>query len=98
MGTNGKLEHTYICWKIKNIQNENRKFIYLKNSFILGFAVTGISCEREFRMKLSSQLFKLSEVFIDGFTGGLNYSFEGSYFQALLLIKKQNTRGFSYAI
>jgi hypothetical protein len=36
MGTNGKLEHTYICWKIKNIQNENRKFIYLKNSFILG--------------------------------------------------------------
>jgi hypothetical protein len=41
-------------------------------------------------MKLSSQLFKLSEVFIDGFTGGLNYfPFEGSYFQALLLIKKQ---------
>jgi hypothetical protein len=40
----------------KNKKNENRKFIYLfKNSFILGcFFVTGISCEREFQMKLSS--------------------------------------------
>jgi hypothetical protein len=33
MGTNGKLEHTYILMlENKNIQNENRKFIYLKTA------------------------------------------------------------------
>jgi predicted nucleic acid binding AN1-type Zn finger protein len=46
MGTNGKLEHTYILMlENKNIQNENRKFIYLLH-FRIAF-VTGISCERE---------------------------------------------------
>jgi hypothetical protein len=42
-------------------------------------------------MKLSSQLFKLSGSFIDGFTGGLNYSrLKVRIFRLLLLIKKQN--------
>jgi hypothetical protein len=53
---------------------KNRKFIYLKNSFILGLLLSLASVVKEnFQMKLSSQLFKLSGSFIDGFTGGLNY-------------------------
>jgi hypothetical protein len=42
---------------------KNRKFIYLKNSFILGLLLSLASVVKEkFRMKLSSQLFKTPEV------------------------------------
>jgi hypothetical protein len=59
MGTNGKLEHTYILMleNKKYTKMKNRKFIYLKNSFILGLLLSLASVVKEkFRMKVDFQL------------------------------------------
>lgn len=54
---------------------KNRKYTYLKNSFILGlFLVASVSCERELSDETEFATFpNTAEIFIDGFTGGLDY-------------------------
>jgi hypothetical protein len=72
---------------------KNRKFIYLKQlHFRLLLSLASVVKEK-FRMKLSSQLFKTLGSFIDGFTGGLNYPFEGSYFQAFTVDQETKYKG-----
>ncbi|WP_445381976.1 Ig-like domain-containing protein [Robiginitalea sp. IMCC43444] len=64
---------------------KNRKFIYLKNSLILALALFGLaSCEREVSDQVEFATFpKNAEIFIDGFSGGLEYlPFQGSKLDA----------------
>lgn len=75
---------------------KNRKYINLKNSFILGLLfMTTISCEREVSEDVDfATLPSNGEVFVDGFTGGLDYfPFQGSYFQAFTVDKETKYKG-----
>lgn len=75
---------------------KNTKFIYLKNSFILGLLfIATTSCEREISDDVAfATLPSSGEVFVDGFTGGLNYlPFEGSYFGAFTVDKETKYNG-----
>lgn len=82
----------------KDTKMKNRKYIYLKNSFVLGlFFAASVSCDREISDEVQFANFPNSpEVFIDGFTGGLNYfPFEGSYFQAFTVDQETKYNGTS---
>ncbi len=72
------------------------KFIYLKNSFILGilFFAT-LSCEREISDDVAFATFpNTAEVFIDGFSGGLNYfPFSGTKMDAFTVDAKESYKG-----
>lgn len=72
------------------------KFIYLKNSFILGilFFAT-LSCEREISDEVEFATFpNTAEVFIDGFTGGLDYfPFSGTKMDAFTVDTKESYKG-----
>lgn len=75
---------------------KNRKYIYLKNSFILGlFFVASVSCEREVSDEVEfATLPSSGEVFIDNFSGGLDYfPFEGSYFEAFTVDTESKYNG-----
>jgi hypothetical protein len=77
---------------------KNRKFIYLKNIFLLGLLFVGtVSCEREISDEVAFARFSNSaEVFIDGFSGGLDYfPFEGSYFGAFTVDQETKYKGAS---
>jgi hypothetical protein len=75
---------------------KNIKFINLKNIFLLGllFVVT-LSCEREISDEVAFATFpKTAEVFIDGFSGGLDYfPFEGSYYGAFTVDQETKYKG-----
>lgn len=75
---------------------KNIKFIYLKNSFILGlFFVASVSCDREVSDEVAFATFpKSGEVFIDGFSGGLNYyPFLGSVYSAFTVDTQEKYKG-----
>ena len=75
---------------------KNIKFINLKNIFLLGllFVVT-LSCEREISDEVAFATFpKTPEVFIDGFSGGLDYyPFQGSYYGAFTVDQETKYKG-----
>ena len=77
---------------------KNRKYTYLTNSFILGlFLVASVSCERELSDETEFATFpNTPEVFIDGFTGGLDYfPFGGSKVDAFTVDTKESYKGAS---
>ncbi|SDW38326.1 Ig-like domain-containing protein [Flavobacterium degerlachei] len=77
---------------------KNRKYTYLTNSFILGlFLVASVSCERELSDETKFATFpNTAEVFIDGFTGGLDYfPFSGSKADAFTVDTKESYKGAS---
>lgn len=74
------------------------KFIYLKNSFILGILFfTTLSCEREISDEVAFATFpNTAEVFIDGFSAGLNYfPFSGTKVNAFTVDTKESYKGTS---
>lgn len=76
---------SYQYWKIKNREMKNIKFIYLKITLLLGFIFTiAVGCEREVSDEVTFATYPdIAEVFIDGFSGGLEYRpFANSYFEA----------------
>jgi hypothetical protein len=98
MEVNGKLEHMYISTleNKKQKKMKNRKFIYLKNSFILGLLFVGIvSCEREISDEVAFSTFpNTAEVFIDGFSSGLDYfPFAGSNYEAFAVDQQTKHNG-----
>lgn len=75
---------------------KNTRFIYLKICFILGLLfITTTSCEREISDDAAFATFPSNgEVFVDGFTDGLNYlPFDGSYFGAFTVDKETKYNG-----
>jgi hypothetical protein len=77
---------------------KNRKFIYLKNSFIWIAFVTGISCEREISDEVEFN-FQNSPVFYRWLYWRIKLlPVEGSYFQAFTVDQETKYKGFSYAI
>jgi hypothetical protein len=77
---------------------KNRKYTYLTNSFILGlFLVASVSCERELSDETKFATFpNTAEVFIDGFTAGLDYfPFSGSKADAFTVDTKESYKGAS---
>jgi hypothetical protein len=75
---------------------KNRKFIYLKNIFILGLLfVATVSCEREISDEVEFATSpNTAEVFIDGFSSGLDYfPFDGSNFEAFTVDKETKYNG-----
>jgi hypothetical protein len=87
MEQNGKLEPMYTSTleNKKDIKMKNRQFIYLKITLLLGFIfIVGVSCEREVSDDVEFASFPTTaEVFIDGFSGGLEYlPFDGSVLNA----------------
>ena len=98
METNGKLEpmYTSILENKKDIKMKNRKFMYSKITFLLGLVfIINVSCERDPSDDLEFATFpNNAEVFIDGFTGGLDYfPFEGSYLEAFSVDEQTKYRG-----
>ena len=77
---------------------KNRKFIKLKNIFLLGllFVVT-LSCEREISDEVAFAAFPANpDVFIDGFSAGLDYyPFQGSSFEAFTVDQETKYKGSS---
>jgi len=64
---------------------KTRKYIYTKIAFLLGFIfIVTVSCERDLSSEAELAGYsKAGDVFIDGFTGGLDYyPFGDSYFKA----------------
>mgnify|MGYP002795101293 FL=1 len=75
---------------------KNRKFMYSKITFLLGLVfIINVSCERDPSDDLEFATFpNNAEVFIDGFTGGLDYfPFEGSYLEAFSVDEQTKYRG-----
>lgn len=98
MVQNGKLERTYISIleNKKHRKMKNIKFIYSKTACLLGvFFIALVSCERELSSDLKLAGFSNeAEVFIDGFSGGLDYfPFEDSKFTAFSVDKEVKHAG-----
>ena len=75
---------------------KKNKYNYSKVSFFLGLVLTAIvGCERSPSDDAAFATFPNDgEVFIDGFTSGLDYfPFEGSYFQAFTVDKETKQKG-----
>jgi len=75
---------------------KNLKYIYLKITLLLGFIVAvSIGCEREVSDEVAFASFpKTAEVFIDGFSGGLEYlPFGGSVLNAFTVDKEIKYKG-----
>jgi hypothetical protein len=75
---------------------KNIKFINLKTIFLLGLILSvTVSCEREISDDVAFAAFpKTAEVFIDGFSGGLDYfPFEGSYYGAFTVDQETAYKG-----
>jgi len=98
MEMNGKLEpmYTSILENKKNRKMKNIKFIYLRITLILGliFMLT-VSCEREPSEDIEFATFPdTAEVFIDGFSGGLEYlPFGGSVLSAFTVDEETKYKG-----
>lgn len=98
MVMNGKLEPTYISILENNfIENmKKNKYIYSKISFFVGVILSVIvGCDRSPSDEAAFATFPNDgEVFIDGFTGGLDYfPFDGSYFEAFTVDKETKYKG-----
>lgn len=77
---------------------KNLKYINLKNSFVLGFFIAAsVSCERNISDEATFATFpNTADVFIDGFTGGLDYfPFSGSKLDAFTVDTKVSYKGTS---
>ena len=77
---------------------KNLKYINLKNSFVLGFFIAAsVSCERNISDEATFATFPTNaDVFIDGFTGGLDYlPFGGSKLNAFTVDAKVSYKGTS---
>lgn len=75
---------------------KNRQFIYLKIALLSGFIFSvAIGCEREVSDDVVFESFpKTAEVFIDGFSGGLEYfPFQGSVLNAFTVDQETKYRG-----
>ena len=91
--------HTYQYWKIKNRKMKNVKNTYSKITLLFVFAVfaTIVSCERELSEDVEFAGFGTnSEVYIDGFSGGLEYlPFGGSVLNAFSVDEETKYEGTS---
>ena len=77
---------------------KNLKYINLKNSFVLGFFIAAsVSCERNISDEATFATFPTNaDVFIDSFTGGLDYlPFGGSKLNAFTVDTKEAYKGTS---
>jgi hypothetical protein len=88
--------YTSILENKKDKKMKNRQFIYLKTALLLGFIFTvAIGCEREASGDVEFASFPTTaEVFIDGFSGGLEYlPFEGSVLNAFTVDNEVKYKG-----
>ena len=100
MVVNGKLEPTYISIleNKKNIKMKNRQYIYLKMTLLSSLIfMSTVSCERELSDEVEFATFPNNpQVFIDGFSGGLEYlPFAGSKFDAFTVDQQTKFEGSS---
>lgn len=100
METNGKLELTYISILVNKKYREmkNIKFMHSKTALLLGLLFfTIVSCERDASNQLEFATYSSNgEVFIDGFSGGLDYyPFLGSYLEAFSVDTETKYKGSS---